>query len=155
MVPPPAVGVAVPALQLEAGEVDLVVRVSYVGGNVAVYSETDSALNLTVGDQGIGVVYERIGLNGAFNVDGADTMLTSNTDIFVQSNLGGTSVPVTFLGQNQNATAAGTTELSLYSGVGLSAKVSPSAALTAGADAQGHFSGQMSGTARAALVVDF
>lgn len=151
----PAVGVAIPVLQLDASEVDLVGRVSYVGGNVAGYSETGSALNLTVGNQGIGLFDARIGLDGAFNVDGADTVLTSNAGLFVQSSLGGTSVPVTFLGQTQNATAAGTTELGLYGGLGLSATINPNVTLTAGADAQWHFSGQVSGAARAGLAVDF
>jgi hypothetical protein len=151
----PAVGVAIPVLQLDSGEVGLVGRVSYVGGRVAGYSETGSSLNLTVGDQGIGLLDARMGLDGTFDVDGADTVLTANGGLFAQSNLGGTSVPVTFLGQTQNAAVAGSTELGLYGGVGLSASVSPTVTMTAGADAQWHFSGQVSGAIRAGLAADF
>ncbi|NMA99672.1 MAG: hypothetical protein GX970_16475, partial [Phyllobacteriaceae bacterium] len=38
----PSIGVAIPVLQLEDGEVDLVGKVSYVGGNVSGYTETGS-----------------------------------------------------------------------------------------------------------------
>ncbi|KFL29422.1 hypothetical protein JP75_20925 [Devosia riboflavina] len=45
----PAIGVAVPIPQLDAGNVDLKGQISYVGGHVSGYSETGSSLNLTVG----------------------------------------------------------------------------------------------------------
>ncbi len=151
----PALGVAIPVLQTDTGEVDLVGRVSYVGGNVAGYTETGSSLNLTVGSQAIGLLDARLGLDGTFDVDGSNTVLNANAGLFAQSNLGGTTVPVTFLGQTQNTAVAGSTEFGLYGGVGLTAHVSPSVTLTAGADAQWHFSGQVSGAVRAGLSAGF
>ena len=151
----PALGVAIPVLQTDTGEVDLVGRVSYVGGNVAGYTETGSSLNLTVGNQAIGLLDARLGLDGTFDVDGSNTVLNANAGLFAQSNLGGTTVPVTFLGQTQNTAVAGSTEFGLYGGIGLTAHVSPSVTLTAGADAQWHFSGQVSGAIRAGLSAGF
>lgn len=151
----PALGVAIPVLQTDTGEVDLVGRVSYVGGNVAGYTETGSSLNLTVGNQAIGLLDARLGLDGTFDVDGSNTILNANAGLFAQSNLGGTTVPVTFLGQTQNTAVAGSTEFGLYGGVGLTAHISPSVTLTAGADAQWHFSGQVSGAIRAGLSAGF
>lgn len=151
----PALGVAIPVLQTDTGEVDLVGRVSYVGGNVAGYTETGSSLNLTVGNQAIGLLDARLGLDGTFDVDGTNTILNANAGLFAQSKLGGTTVPVTFLGQTQNTAVAGSTEFGLYGGVGLTAHVSPSVTLTAGADAQWHFSGQVSGAIRAGLSAGF
>ena len=151
----PALGIAVPVLQTDTGEVDLVGRVSYVGGNVAGYTETGSSLNLTVGNQAIGLLDARLGLDSTFNVDGSNTVLNANAGLFAQSNLGDTTVPVTFLGQTQNTAVAGSTEFGLYGGIGLTAHVSPSVTLTAGADAQWHFSGQVSGAVRAGLSAGF
>ena len=151
----PAVGVAVPVFELDTGTVDLTGRVSYVGGHVSGYSETGSNLNLTVGDQGFGVIDARLGLDGTFGIEGSDTSLNANGGLFVQANPGNANVPVTFLGQTQNAALSGTTEIGLYGGLGFRTEVSSSVALTAGADAEVNFSGDVSGALRAGLVADF
>lgn len=151
----PAIGVAVPVLQLDAGSVDLKGQISYVGGHVSGYSETGSSLNLTVGDQGFGVLDARLGLDGTFGIEGSDTILNASGGLFIQANPGSTNVPVTFLGQTQNAALSGSTEIGLYGGLGLKAQISPSVGLTAGADAQFNFSGDVAGALRAGLVADF
>lgn len=152
----PSIGVAIPVLQLEDGEVDLVGKVSYVGGNVSGYTETGSSLNLTVGNQSIGLLDARIGLAGTFDTDASGaTKITANGGVLAQANVGGTSVPVSFLGQTQNAAVAGITDFGLYGGLGLSTQVSPSVKLSAGADAQWKFNGELSGAVRAGISASF
>lgn len=153
----PAVGVAVPVLEVANGQLDLVGRVNYVGGQVAGYTETGSALNLTVGSQSIGLLDARIGIIGEFDLAGGSgsATLTTSGGLLAQSNLGGTTVPVSFLGQTQNAAVAGSTEFGLYGGLGLAAVVSPNVTLSAGADAQWLFGGQVSGAVRVGLSAGF
>lgn len=103
------------------------------------YSETGSSLNLTVGEQGFGVIDARLGLDGTFGIEGRDAILNASGGLFIQANPGSTNVPVTFLGQTQNAALSGTTEIGLYGGLGLKAQISSSVALTADADAQFNF----------------
>lgn len=152
----PSLGVAIPVLQSEATELDLVGRVSYVGGQAAGYSETGSSLNLTVGDQALGLIDARFGLAAEWRADSSgDTVVNATGGLFAQTNVGSTTVPVSFLGQTQNAAAPGGTELGVYGGLGFASQLNETVRLTAGADAQWKFSGQLSGAVRAGLSADF
>ncbi|ODT78207.1 MAG: hypothetical protein ABS76_24675 [Pelagibacterium sp. SCN 64-44] len=150
----PSLGVSVPVLNTETGEVDLVGSVSYIGGQTAGYTETGSSVNLTVGPQTISLLDARLGLAGTFDVGQEGAQVTAKGGVFAQSNLGGTSVPVSFLGQTQNAAVAGSTDFGLYAGLGVSAPVGQ-LTLSANADAQWRFDGQISGSVRLGAKADF
>ena len=152
----PSLGVAIPVLQTSDTDLDLVGRVSYVGGQVSGYSETGSSLNLTVGDQAIGLIDARIGLAAEWTADtSGDTVVNASGGLFAQTNVGTTTVPVSFLGQTQNAAVPGGTEIGLYGGLGFASQLNDAVRFTVGADAQWKFSGQLSGAMRAGLSADF
>lgn len=153
----PALGAAVPVLAMENGEMRIAARAGYIGGEVEGYSETGSSMNLTVGAQTISLLDGRIGLESEFAVGSIEnpTRVLLEGGIFGQSNLGGNSVPISFLGQTQNVAAAGDSHFGIYGGVDVVTDIGNGAELFAGADASLRDDGMISGVAKAGLSGSF
>ena len=150
----PSVGIAIPVLTNEKGEMRVTGRLSYVGGQVAGYSEAGSSANLTVGSQTVGLLDARLGLDGT--IWGAPTAFgtvafKANAGVFAQSNVSGSGTPVTLFGQTQTVAAAGTTTYGLYGGAGLTASIAANLDLIVSADGQFANDGLMVGAAKAGL----
>jgi len=154
----PSVGLAVPVLTTSNGELRVASRLSYVGGRVEGYDEAGSNVNLSVGSQQIGVVDARFGLDGTIwspASAGLEVTFTANAGLFVQSNLGGTATPVSFLGQTQEVAAAGTTTYGIYAGMALSVMLSNTLKLNTSLDGQSSNDGLLTGTVTAGLSASF
>jgi hypothetical protein len=150
----PSLGLAVPVLATEQGELRVTGRLSYVGGSVGGYTETGSSLDLVVGAQTISLLDARLGLAGDYDA-GAGMTVSANAGVFAQSNLGGSSTPVTLFGQTQSAVAPASTELGVYAGAGLSADLGNGLKLSAAADGQVRFDGHASASLQAGLSNSF
>jgi len=129
----PSIGVSIPVLETEAGELLVKASATYVGGTTTAYTETGSSMNLAVGAQTISVFDARIGLEGRKPLDlgdGVTADLVAKAGVLVQGNAGSASVPVTTLGQTINVATPGSSALGVYGGVGLDAQLTDSLDLT-------------------------
>lgn len=154
----PSLGVAVPVLSTEAGTMQVTGRISYIGGSAAAYTETGSALALSVGDQSISLLDARFGLAGDFVTGGTEhgnITVSAKSGVFVQSNLDDASTPVTLFGQTQGALTPDSTEWGVYAGAGMAADVGSNIQLTAGVDGQARFDGLVSAAARVGIAGSF
>lgn len=153
----PTLGAAVPVLAMDDGELRVTGRVGYIGGEVDGYTEIGSSMNLTVGTQTIGLLTGRVGLEAEFDVGTVETPATVLVEggVFGQSNVGGNTIPISFLGQTQNIAAAGEGHLGVYGGFDLTASVGQNVELFAGADASIRDDGMVSGAATFGLSGSF
>lgn len=154
----PSIGASLPVLSSDRGELKVAAQVGYIGGQVAGYTETGSGMNLIVGTQSVSLLDARLGLEAT--LDGGstgfgETKFRAKGGIFLQSNMGGSSTPVTVLGQAQNVALAGTTNYGLYAGAGLSIPVSSGINIDVSVDGQVGNDGMLSGAGKAGLVGAF
>ncbi len=154
----PSLGIKVPVLEMEGGEVSVKSNISYTGGQVAGYTETGSSQNLTVGKTPLGVLSGKLGFEGAFELmhtPNGTVMLTGSIGGLVQSNLGGSTTPISVGGTTLNSVTPGQTSYGLYAGAGLKAPISDSTKLGIGLDVQGRDDGFYSATGSASVTGAF
>ena len=148
----PSASIAAPLVSTDVGTLGTEAGVSYVGGAVTGYTETGSAMNLTVGPQNIGFVDGRAGLTGKREFDTAT--VTVKAGVFAQSNFGAATVPVTVLGQTVNAVNAGSTGYGVYGGVGVSGTIGK-VDLSFNTDASWRNDGVLAASAKAGIGFSF
>lgn len=148
------VGVEIPILTTENGEYNVATSLNYVGGEVDGYAETGSGLALTVGKTKIQLVELRVELNGQTEIGQTEYgAVVANTKIGImgQSNLGGSTVAVSFFGgPSQNVVAASNSVYGLYLGGSIAAPVSDTVDVQFGMDFLGRSDGlnTLSGSAK-------
>lgn len=123
----PQLGVSIPVLTTPSGQFNVATTLKYVGGGVGGYSETGSLANLTVGSQPVSLLDGRIELNTdqAVGQTGRGIVhIFAKAGLFAQSNLGGSTVPITLLGQTFNSITPGATLYGAFGGLGLTVPVS-------------------------------
>jgi len=150
----PTLGLDLPVLSGESGELSIVGSAAYVGGSVAGYTETGSSMNLTVGSQTIGAFDSRIGLAGRLamaSIETGDISLQAKAGIFAQANFGSSTVPVTVLGQTTNASTTSGSGYGVYAGTGLEADLTEHVGINAGIDASLRSDGLVAGAAKAGV----
>lgn len=151
----PSVGVEIPLLSSDAGELGIVASASYVGGFVSGYTETGSSMNLIVGEQSIGNLDGRAGLSGKLSAGFSGVFLTADAGLFAVTNFGNSSVPVTVLGQTTDALTPGASGYGAYAGIGLDAEITSSALVSLRLDGSQRSDGLLSGAAKAKLEGSF
>lgn len=134
----PTIGIEIPLLQSDEGEVNFASSLNYIGGQVNGYTETGSGLNLAVGNASIKVAEVRFEVNGKTKVGQTDhgaVVLSGKIGVLAQSNFGGSTVDVSFFGgPTQNAVTPGTSTYGAYIGAGLSAPFAENIDLELGTD---------------------
>lgn len=152
----PSLGIAIPVLSGEMGELSVRAAATYVGGVTSAYTETGSSMNLSVGGQTISLLDLRLGLEGRQDYvtqAGRTVTLTAKAGVSAQSNFGSSSVPVTVTNLNLGTTVAtpGGTVYGVYGGFGVETAITDS--LDAGIFADGSLrsDGTASGTMRLSL----
>src|SRR5690606_37797357 len=121
-----SLGLELPVLVNEKGEVSLTASASYVGGQVAAYDESGSSMDLSVASQTIGVFDGRVGLKAETAISDNEhggVQLEGNAGLFGQSNFGSSSVAVSVLGQTVDAVMPNSSGYGVYAGIGLKAAV--------------------------------
>lgn len=154
----PEGAVTVPVLSGDGHALNVTARAKYVGGAVAAYTETGGLVNLTVGQQPISLLDLRTELNGHVAVgstQGGDVLLTGSAGVFGQSNLGGSSVPVTVLGQQINSVTPGSVAYGVYGAAGLTAPLTASANLGVNFGGSARSDGLLTGVGKLQLTADF
>jgi len=150
----PSATLSIPVLAKDGTSVALVGGGSYVGGLVSGYSETGSAMNLTVGAQTIGVVDARLGLEARQLIadrDGGTYALTARAGVFADDNFGSASVPVTLWGTTQTVATPGSTAYGAYGGLGVEAAMAGTMHLSARIDGSARTDGVVSASAKAGI----
>jgi uncharacterized protein with beta-barrel porin domain len=154
----PTLGIAVPLLTDVNGTLGVEGSLTYVGGQVAGYTETGATANLTVGQQTISLFDGRVGLTGTSIVgstNGGAVQLSGKFGLLADSNVGGSTTAVTLLGQTLNATAPGSSAIGAYAGFGLKVPVSDTVAFGAAIDGTVRGDGRASGAGRLSLTASF
>jgi hypothetical protein len=149
----PSLGVELPVLSGEAGNLAVTASATYLGGGVSSYAETGSSMNLAVGSQTIAVFDGRFGILA--RVAEGDVRLAGRAGLFTQANFGGANVPVSVLGQTISVSAPGTSGYGLYAGADLEAALGENLDLTIGADGSIRSDGLLAGSLKATLAGTF
>ncbi len=152
----PSLGVSIPVLSGDLGQLSVRAAATYVGGFTSAYTETGSSMNLSVGQQTISLLDLRLGLEARHDVEageGRAITLTAKAGVSAQSNFGSSTVPVTVTNLNLGTSVAtpGGTTYGVYGGLGLETAITES--LSAGVFADGSLrnDGVASGTLRLSL----
>jgi hypothetical protein len=151
----PTIGLSVPVLSTADGELAVAGSASYLYGGFGGYTETGSSTNLTVGPQTIGVLNLGLGLQGnmvlSANEHGA-ILGKAKVELFAESNLGTSSVPVSVLGTSiGNAVAPNAVAYGLRGNVGVEMPIGERLTVTAGANGSIRTDGYVSGGANLKL----
>jgi hypothetical protein len=153
----PSLGMELPVLENASGVLSVVGRASYILGGAQGYTEAGSSMNLTVGDQTIGMLDARLGLEGVMwtgSDNAADVAVTTKGGLFVQANLAGSTTPVTVLGQTVTAQGLAGTHYGVYGGLGFTVQTG-AATLSLGGEGQLRDDGLLSGAVKAGLSAKF
>lgn len=129
----PSLGASLPVLSRDGTTVALRGEVSYVAGLTSGYTETGSAMNLTVGGQSIGFLDVRLGVEVRQDV-GHNAALVAKAGVLGQANLGSSTVTVSTLGHTVDAGSPGTSSFGVYGGVGFDAALSHNVTLKVSLD---------------------
>ena len=147
----PQVGVTVPVMKIDNGEISVVGKLGYIGGGFSGYTETGSSLGLAVGSQTIGVLTSYAGLADDMvlgKTGGGDIKGKAAIGVFTQTNMGGSAVPVSVLGFDTGGSPAPTgTTYGLKGGVNFDVPIGASASIGAGVNASVRNDGQVAGSA--------
>jgi hypothetical protein len=125
----PGAAVSIPVLADDGGQVNLAVAATYLHGATSAYTESSPSLSVAVGEQSFGIFEGRLEVNGYSSV--GDLLVRGKAGLFAQSNVGVSSVPVTFDGAGLVETTSysepGTTSYGGYFGTGFSVPIGPTA----------------------------
>ena len=151
----PTIGLSLPVLSSAEGELAVAGSISYLYGGFGGYTETGSSANLTVGPQTIGVLNIGLGLQGKIvlsaNEHGA-IMGKAKAELFAESNLGTSSVPISVLGTSiGNAVAPNAVAYGIRGNLGVDMPVSERLTVSAGANGSIRTDGYVSGGANLKL----
>lgn len=133
----PGLGITVPVLRTEAGELVVKGSVTYVAGTTTAYTETGSSMNLEVGEQTISALDARLGLESRQAIgmgDGIVADFVARAGVLAQANGGSADVPVTAFAQTLTVATPGSSALGVYGGVGIEAALSDSVDLNINVD---------------------
>jgi hypothetical protein len=150
----PSAMLSVPVLANGGTSLALVGGGSYVGGLVSGYSETGSAMNLTVGAQTIGVIDARLGLEArqlVADTAGGPYALTAKAGVFADDNFGSSSVPVTLWGVSQTVATPGSTAYGAYGGFGVDGAMAGTMHISAHMDGSVRTDGVVTASAKAGI----
>ncbi|MBN9304968.1 MAG: hypothetical protein BGO82_10335 [Devosia sp. 67-54] len=149
----PSLAVSLPVSSTDVSTLLVKASLGYVGGFVSGYSETGSSMSLTVGQQGIGLLDARLGLEGRRRVtagDGVGAELVARGGVFATANFGGANVPVTVLGQTVSVSSAASSA-GVYAGAGIDSRLGPALTLSLHGDGAYRADGLVSGSLKATL----
>ena len=137
----PSIGASIPVLSADTTTLLFRGEASYVAGLTSGYTETGSSMNLAVGEQVIGLLDVRLGLEARhiLDVEGHKTELVAKAGALAQANLGTSSIPVTTLGQTVDVGSPGSQSLGLYGGLGVDMAVTESFGVNLRLDGQLRF----------------
>ena len=152
----PSLGVSIPVLSGELGELAVRAAATYVGGFTSAYTETGSSMNLAVGQQTISLLDLRLGLEGRHDfvtTEGRAVTFTAKGGVSTQSNFGSSAVPVTVTNLNLGTSVAtpGGTTYGVYGGFGLETAVTDSIDVGVFADGNLRNDGVANGALRLSL----
>jgi hypothetical protein len=151
----PEIGLAIPVLEGQAASAGAGLKVRYVGGATAAYTETGSSADLSVPQQGINILEARAELTGEFEASATENgaaVLTAKAGVLAQSNLGGATLALGLPGgATVNSVTAGTVATGIYADLGLETPLGGSASAIAGLGGELRSDGFRTVTARAGL----
>ncbi|WP_162889378.1 autotransporter outer membrane beta-barrel domain-containing protein [Maritalea myrionectae] len=154
----PEIGVALPVYEDNSSAISVGGRIKYIGGVVLGYSETGSSADLTIGDQVISnaeLAFDVSSIHVVGQNEHGNIKLNSKLGVSVNSNLGGSSVDVSMLGQDLSSSTPNETYYEAFGSVGLAAPIGEATNISASLNASVGSNGTYSGTAKIQLGGDF
>ncbi len=152
----PDIGFTLPVLTSSEGGLNVAFRAKYVGGAVSGYTETGSLANLSIGTQTVSLLDLRLELNGDLELDAATrTKVFGKAGLFGQSNLGGSTVPITILDSTFDVASSNSLQYGVYTGAGVTTAVGATTDLSASVNTSARTDGLLSASAKAQLSASF
>lgn len=155
----PTIGVSMPVLSSDKGDLSVIGSVGYLFGGFGGYTETGSSANLTVGAQTIGILDAAFGVKGKKDIGSNEHGVIvgkGTAELFAESNMGTSSVPISVLGTTiGNSLPPTALALGVRSSLSVEVPISDSVSFTGGGSVSLRTDGLISGAATAKISGSF
>lgn len=149
----PSLGVEIPVLITGGTDIALTASASYIAGIAAGYTETGSSQDLTVGEQTLGQLDTRLGLEASFDI--ANARHVARAGGFYQAHTGNSSIPVSLAGVTRWLDAELSDVYGVYAAYSVGVELDNGLSVTTGIDGSYRNDGVLSGAGRLTLAGDF
>ncbi|HVY21325.1 MAG TPA: autotransporter outer membrane beta-barrel domain-containing protein [Bauldia sp.] len=154
----PEGSVSVPLVKESDAALNFALKAKYVGGSIAGYTETGSVAPLTIGAQPVSLAEGRIELNGTRTIGQSGSGPISffgKAGVYAQSNLGGTSVPVTVFGTTFMSTTPGRVTYGVYGGAGVKVPLNTASDFALSFNTSAQNDGLMNATGKVQVLIKY